>query len=136
MSHVQTLIIAKEAWQLEAIKTVLSADDRIRVVGQAQSAIDAPQASVNHHPNLVVICLDDALTQILRSVAAIKRMPQTPRVILVGDNSHLSMICAMSLAGADAFLLFVEMKDRILNVVNQVLLLSPRSLSRPVQCSN
>jgi len=95
--------------------SLLAADDRIALVGEAVDGQEAVELAARHRPDVVIL---DVRMPVLDGVSAAARMPEGTRVLMLTYSDEPEVITAAMASGAHGYLVHgAHSPDEILNAV-------------------
>ena len=116
----RVLIVDDHPAFAESLRSLLSVDDRIEVVGWAENGEQAVELATSLEPDLIVMDLD---MPIMNGVEATRVLSKSALVLLLTGSDSASDIALARSAGAAAYL---RKGDNSADVVASVLLLGSR----------
>lgn len=134
---VRVLLVDDDPLVCRGLELLLSADPGISVVGSVHDGDAVIEAVHGHFPDVVLMDVRMSRQDGITATAALMRLPQPPKVIVLTTFDHDDILMRALAAGAAGFLLKTAAPQEILAAVHNVAAgegaLSPRSARQVVE---
>ncbi len=122
MTDVNKIVLAEDHRLLrEGLKALLQADEKLRVVGEAENGLEALKCVEKHRPNLILLDLSMPKMSGLSVIKEIKsRFPEIKILALTIHESDQYVLEAFQ-SGADGYCLKDASRDELLIAIHSVL---------------
>lgn len=104
----------------EALRALLTEQDGVEVVGQAQDGNEALELARSLQPDIAVMDISMPHLNGLEATERMRSLPHAPRVIILSQHSRRDYVVKALLAGARGYLLKDSIADELIEAIHAV----------------